>query len=196
MTNIQVMKRAGTTRQRLQDHAIRLFAQRGFDDVTVEEVANAAGVSHMTFFRYFPTKESVVLDDPYDPMIGEMVANQDTRLPALERARLGVLESWHRLDEPDDETTRLRIQLAAENRSLRARIWENNLRTEEVIVAALTGSGATSLEARVAAGAVNGALTAALFDWAEDEDAGTLGDRIRQALAQLKTTDVAKSVVR
>lgn len=64
------MTRAEKPRRSLQDHAIRLFGQRGFDNVTVEEVARAAGVSHMTFFRHFPTKESVVLDDPYDPVIG------------------------------------------------------------------------------------------------------------------------------
>lgn len=196
VTNMLRVTRAEQTRQRLQDHAIRLFVQRGFDNVTVEEVARAAGVSHMTFFRYFPKKESVVLDDPYDPVIGGAVARQDPGLPALERVCLGVLESWDRLDEPGDEMTRIRIRLAAGHRSLRARIWENNFRTEEIIVEALTGTGVTMLEARVAAGAVLGALTAALFDWAEDEAAGTLGDRIRRALGQLATGDVESSAVR
>ena len=191
-----VMTRAEQTRLSLQDHAIRLFVQHGFDNVTVEEVARAAGVSHMTFFRYFPKKESVVLDDPYDPVIGGAVARQDPGLPALERVCLGVLESWDRLDEPGDEMTRIRIRLAAGHRSLRARIWENNFRTEEIIVEALTGTGVKMLEARVAAGAVLGALTAALFDWAEDEAAGTLGDRIRRALGQLATGDVESSAVR
>ncbi|MGA8039217.1 MAG: TetR family transcriptional regulator, partial [Acidimicrobiia bacterium] len=86
------------------------------------------------------------------------------------------------LQAPDDEQTRLRIRLAASNRSLRARIWENNLRTEEIIVEALTATGISKLEARVAAGSVNGALTAALFDWAEQQDSGTLGERIREAM--------------
>ena len=141
------MTRAEQTRQRLQEHALRLFAKRGFDNVTVEEVARAAGVSHMTFFRHFPTKESVVLDDPYDPMIGAAVARQDIGLPALERVRLGVLEAWDRLDEPDDEASRIRIRLASAHPALRARIWENNHRTEEVMVEALTGTGVTPLEA-------------------------------------------------
>lgn len=188
------MSRAEKTRQQLQEHAIRLFADRGFDNVTVEEVARSAGFSHMTFFRYFPTKEAVVLDDPYDPVIGEAVARQDCSLPALERVCRGVLESWEQLEEPSDDMTRTRIQLAAGNRSLRARIWENNLRTEEIITEALTSTGVSTLEARVAAGAINGALTAALFDWAENGGKGTLGGRIRQALGQLSPAYVGEAV--
>ena len=155
--------------------------------MTVDEVAAAAGVSHMTFFRHFPTKESVVLDDPYDPVIGGAVGRQAVELPALERVRLGVISAWESLEEPDDETTRIRVRLAAAHPALRARIWENNHSTEEMIVEALTGSGVPILEARVAAAAVLGALTAALFDWAQDEDSGTLGDRVRRALRQLDT---------
>jgi AcrR family transcriptional regulator len=179
------MTRAERTRQRLQETALRLFTERGFDRVTVEEVAKEAGVSHMTFFRHFPTKESVVLDDPYDPVIGTAVARQDPGLRAVDRVRLGVLEAWRGLDEPGDEMTRARIRLAAAHPGLRARVWENNLRTEETIVAALTATGVAGLDARVAAGAVNGALTAALFDWAEAEGRGTLGDRIRHAMEEL-----------
>lgn len=177
------MTRAEQTRQRLQDQALRLFDERGFDHVTVEQIASAAGVSHMTFFRNFPTKESVVLDDPYDPVIGEAVAAQSADLPALERVRRGVLEAWRALDPPDDGTTLIRLRLAASHPSLRARVWENNLRTEDVIVEALRRTGVERLEARVAAGAVNGALTAALFDWAEEDGAGSLGERIEKALS-------------
>lgn len=176
------MDRAERTRQRLQDTAIRLFEERGFDDVTVEEVARAAGVSHMTFFRNFPTKESVVLDDPYDPLIGEAVARQDARLPVVQRILLGVLEAWRSSDTPTDESVRTRLRLAAGHPALRARVWENNRRTEEAIVEALTSTGVSLLEARIAAGAVMGALTAALLDWAEDQDDDSLGDRIVRTL--------------
>lgn len=179
------MNRAQRTRDKLQEEALRLFTERGYDDVTVQEIARAAGVSHMTFFRHFPTKESVVLDDPYDPVLGDAVARTSTDLPALERVTVAVLEAWEGLDEPDDEQTRARIALAASHSSLRAGVWENTQRTQDVIVEALMGTGVHHLEARVAAGAVNGALTAALFDWAENDDAGSLADCIRSALQLL-----------
>lgn len=186
------MSKSQRTKNRLQKEALRLFTERGFDEVSVEEVARAAGVSHMTFFRHFPTKESVVLDDPYDPLLGAAVAAQSTDLPALERVRLAVLQAWEAIDEPDDEMTRARIELAAAHPSLRAKVWENNQRTEEVIVEALIRSGVDRLESKVAAGAILGALTAALFDWAEDTGGETLGDRVRSALRLLATSVEAR----
>jgi len=161
----------------LQHHALRLFTQRGFDAVTVEDVAAAAGVSHMTFYRHFPTKESVVLDDPYDPLIGEAVRAQDPSLPAVVRVARGILTAWGGAVGPRDEDVRARLRLAATHPRLRARAWENNHRTEVVVVEALVATGVEVLEARIAAGAVLGALTAALFDWAEREQ-GTLEERI------------------
>lgn len=180
-----MVSRTDETRERLQEEAIRLFSERGFDNVTVEEVARAAGVSHMTFFRHYPTKESVVLDDPYDPVLGALVAEQNPSLPALEKVRRALLSAWEEVEEPGDEMTRARIELAASHRGLRARVWENNQRTMDAVVAALVENGSPGLEARVAAGAVLGALTAALFDWAEDEESGTLGNRIRGAMESL-----------
>jgi AcrR family transcriptional regulator len=50
------------TRRNIADEAMRLFVQRGFEDVTVAEVAEAAQVSEKTVFNYFPTKESLVMD--------------------------------------------------------------------------------------------------------------------------------------
>lgn len=124
------------------------------------------------------------MDDPYDPMLAEAVAHQDPNLPALERVCAGVLEAWQGVDGPTDEMTRKKVELAASHPSLRARVWENNRRTEEVIVASLTDTGTPGFEATIATGAVLGALTGALFDWAAH---GTvpLGELIREAMEQL-----------
>ncbi|MGB8362011.1 MAG: TetR/AcrR family transcriptional regulator [Acidimicrobiia bacterium] len=179
------ISRTNRTRRRLQEEAVRLFASRGYHNVTVEEVARSAGVSHMTFFRHFPTKASVLVDDPYDPIIGETVAGTDPSLPPLERVRIGLTRSWSSLDEPDDELIRARFRILTENEDIVAHAWSNNQRTEQVIIDALVASGVTKLEARVAAGAVIGALTAALLDWAESDDSGRLGDRVRETLELL-----------
>jgi len=179
------MGRAEETHQRIQDTAIRLFTERGFDNVTVEEVAGAAGVSHMTFFRHFPTKESVVFDDPYDPVIGGMVAAQDRSLPALQRICQGLLAAWALLDEPETEMTRNRIRLAAGHSGLRSRVWENNTRTEDIIVEALVADGVDEFEARAAAGAVSGAIVAALLYWGPNLETEPLGDSVRRAIGIL-----------
>jgi AcrR family transcriptional regulator len=57
------------TRDRIRASALRLLGEQGYDTTTVEQIAAAAGVSHMTFFRYFPTKDDVALSDSYDPML-------------------------------------------------------------------------------------------------------------------------------
>jgi AcrR family transcriptional regulator len=54
------------TQRTLQQAALELFAQRGYDDTTTEAIAERAGVSPRTFFRYFPTKESVLFIGEYD----------------------------------------------------------------------------------------------------------------------------------
>src|SRR5919197_1129588 len=51
------------TRQLIADTALRLFVERGFERVTVAEVAEAAGVSEKTVFNYFPTKEDLFFDE-------------------------------------------------------------------------------------------------------------------------------------
>lgn len=56
----RAQRRARTTAQ-LERVALELFAQRGFDETTVDELATAAGLGRRTFFRYFPTKNDVVL---------------------------------------------------------------------------------------------------------------------------------------
>ena len=57
------------TRSAIQEAALDLIDRQGYDATTCEQIAAAAEVSGATFFRYFPTKEDVVLTDDYDPMI-------------------------------------------------------------------------------------------------------------------------------
>jgi len=57
---------AGRVRSALLDAALNLFSIKGYDQTTTEEIADAAGVSARTFFRYFPTKESVLFSGEYD----------------------------------------------------------------------------------------------------------------------------------
>ena len=59
-------RKKARTRASLREHALRLFREQGYQATTVEQIAAAAEVSPSTFFRYFPTKEDVVIQDDMD----------------------------------------------------------------------------------------------------------------------------------
>lgn len=183
--------RAAATFERLRAVALDLFTTQGFAETTVEQIAAAAGVSHMTFFRYFPTKESVIVEDPYDPLIADAVRAQPTDLRPLERVRRGVLAAWTGAPIEVDAETRARIALMARHASLRAKAWENTRETERVVAEALVEAGTSPREAAVAAGAVMGAVMAALLDWATSDDDAGLGAAIVGALTLLAPDDEA-----
>lgn len=174
-----------STAQRIQAAALALFARHGFDEVTVEQVARAADVSHMTFFRYFPTKESVVLADPWDPLIAAAVAATPRDLAPLERVRRGLEVALGQMGAALDDETRLRVRLTAGHPRLRAAMWEQNQETATVIAVALVQTGVDEFEAGVAAGACLGALTTALLDWGGATDGDPLRVRMERALAVL-----------
>jgi len=169
-----------------RSEALRLFADRGYDETTIADIADAAGVTQMTFFRHFPAKELVIVDDPYDPAMAQAVAAQSPDLPVVERVRRGLLAAWEQLEDADVAECRLRLQIGAGHHGLRARMRENTVRTEAAIAAALTERGVPAFQAVVATAAVIGALTAALLEWANDPDAGPMGDAVAAALALLE----------
>jgi AcrR family transcriptional regulator len=93
------------TRQTISDAATTMFATRGFDNVTVSEVAARVGVSEKTIYNYFPTKESMVLDTA-DDALADMARGLRERRPdeSLTDAVLRALESdMRRFDEVSDE---------------------------------------------------------------------------------------------
>ena len=90
-------RKKARTRASLREHALRLFREQGYTATTVEQIAAAAEVSPSTFFRYFPTKEDVVLQDDMDVrMVAAFVgqpgrAQPGRRAPRRCGAGLGVV---------------------------------------------------------------------------------------------------------
>ncbi|GAA1430041.1 TetR/AcrR family transcriptional regulator [Microlunatus lacustris] len=180
---------AEATQVRLRRAALELFERQGYDETTVAQVAAAAGVTPMTFFRHYATKERVILDDPYDPGIAAAVAGQDPRLPVLERVRRGLLGAWAEISVQEDEELRTRLRVGAGHPRLRARMREDNFATETAVVDALVQAGTPRFDAAVAAGAVIGALTSALLEWATTTEPCPLGNAITAALGLLEQGD-------
>src|SRR5579862_8422064 len=94
-------RKKNATRDRIRASALRLFAEHGYDATTVEQIAAEAGVSHMTFFRYFPAKEDVALSDGYDPLIVGLLGQTPAEWPLAERIRAALLQGLAQLHDAD-----------------------------------------------------------------------------------------------
>ena len=165
----------------LVEAGLDLFERQGYEATTVAQIARAAGVTEMTFFRYFPAKEHLLLDDPYDPVLTAAIAEQPRELAPFTRAARGIRAAWRALPEPEAPVIRRRVRVAARTPGLRGAVWRSTGNTEQAIIEQLVADGAALEVARVAAASVLAALVAGLFMWADDEH-GTLADAIERAL--------------
>src|SRR5215472_10237202 len=80
-------RKKAKTRAAVQRHALRLFKEQGYDNTTVEQIADVAEISPSTFFRYFPTKEDVVLYDALDPLLFAAFEDQPAALGPIQALR-------------------------------------------------------------------------------------------------------------
>ena len=184
VTNIHVVDKLSRTRTALLRAALELFDERGYDATTAAAIAGRAGVSEMTFFRHFPSKDAVLVDDPYDPLIAEAVSCQPVELPVLAAAVAGVREAWKAVPAPAGAEVRDRLRIVSRTPSLRGTLARNSGATTDAIAAALRSRGAPQRDAAIAAAATIGALNAALLEWADGDDPD-LGSAIDAALRVL-----------
>ncbi len=184
-------RRRAETRELLQSAAFRLFVERGFDATSVSEITDDAGVSSMTFYRYFPTKESVVLDDDYDPLIAEVIAAQPRDLAPVERVRRAIGSAMPAVFAADRDRLRLRVGLILATPSLRARYFEQNEALIALIADALSRTprgrkGASpKFATRVVAAACAAAMTTAVLTWGERGGSGDLPRLMDEAFVAL-----------
>lgn len=182
---------ASRTKELLQQIGLELIAEVGYESVTVEQIAKAAGVSHMTFFRHFPTKQSLVLHDPFDPAIAAAVATQPHTLAALTRACRGIRVALKAVSLPEEEQVRLRVRIGATTPSLTAGMWANTVATQLAVSDALS-EASPHFESQIAAAATIGALTAAVLAWGTSQGERSLKDDLLEALEILDPTHSAR----
>jgi AcrR family transcriptional regulator len=193
-------RKKARTRASLREHALRLFREQGYQGTTVEQIAAAAEVSPSTFFRYFPTKEDVVLQDDMDTRMLEALARQPLELTPLAAIRGAMRETWDSFTAQEWEQIGQGAWLSMEVPEIRARAMNEFARTINVIsgaIASRTGRCGDDLRVRVLAGAIVGAMMAIFLpeqlDGGEarpDMDASLVSpgsaDRIDEALALLE----------
>lgn len=174
------------TRDTIQREALRLIAEQGYDATTCEQVAAAAQVSPATLFRYFATKEDLVLQDVYDPLIARAVQDRPSGEPPLTAVRRAFADALALVYEADLEAIRLRTALILSVPALRSRSREQQDSLVHHLADALAGRGggrADDLATLVVAGALASAVGAAVERWARD--GGDLRVHVDDALASL-----------
>ena len=177
-------RKKNATRDRIRASALRLFGEQGYDATTVEQIAAAAGVSHMTFFRYFPTKEDVALSDSYDPLIAGLLGQTPATWPLTERIRSVLVQGLRQVYDADRDTLLAQNKLIVSTPALRERLWASQMDTQQLILQALRAGQRDprpSFQDRVTVAACLAAATTAILTWVENNGTPELPDLIDQA---------------
>jgi AcrR family transcriptional regulator len=181
-------QKKNATRDRIRASALRLFQEQGYDSTTVEQISAAAGVSHMTFFRYFPSKEDVALSDSYDPLITSLLELTPETEPLVQRIRAALGQGLERMYATNREALFAQNSLIVTTPALRERLWADQVATQEVILEAL-GGGQDELrhdmQTRVTVAACLAAASTAVLMWVENGGTPELPELLDQAFDAL-----------
>ena len=172
-------RKKARTRASIREHALRLFREQGYQATTVEQIAAAAEVSPSTFFRYFPTKEDVVLQDGMDTRMVEALAALPPELAPMAAVRAAMRETWASFTDAEWEQIFEGARLSVTVPDIRARAMNEFARTITAVAGALaqrTGRSPDDLRVRVFAGAVIGVMMSVFLP---EELAGDLGSDVK-----------------
>ena len=167
------------TRLAIQEHALRLIREQGYGNTTVEQIAAAAEVSPSTFFRYFPTKEDVVLFDALDPLLIEAFRRQPAALSPIGALRSAMHEVFASMPAAAMTEQRQRGLLVYQVPELQTAWIADLLRTVRVMQGLLgerLGRPVDDPRLRLYTGAVMGVLMAGMIPILEEPDVDFLRD--------------------
>src|SRR5690242_12893155 len=162
------------TRASIQKEAMRLFLEKGYDETTIEDIAEAVEISPSTFFNYFPSKEAVVFQDDLDPLIIAAFDAQPSTVNPIRRLRNAMRTVFEHMT-PDQETlVRERAQLFLSTPELRGAMFSqfaDLVNQIAELLAARSGKKTSDFAVRNMAGAVLGVLLASMLMITEDPKA-------------------------
>jgi mycofactocin system transcriptional regulator len=183
-------RRRATSRAELEQAAFALFAARGFDATTVDEIAAAAGIGRRTFFRYFPSKNDI----PWGAFEVELERMRvrlkacPPEIPLADAIRVALID-FNRVTPAQVPLHRRRMELILRVPTLLAHSTLRFTAWREVVaefVAERTGGRQDDLAPQAIAHAVLGVAIAAYQHWLDDPDSD-LGALLDDAMRQLSS---------
>jgi AcrR family transcriptional regulator len=175
--------------QRIQEVALDLFDERGFDNVTIEQIADAAEVSPSSVYRYFGTKEQVILWDDFDVQFFDAADVELTTKPPVEAIRSALAEAMTRFYERDEALAQRKTRYALEEPALRLAMLEATDQFARRVALGLRGASDPPLdefEAEVTATVLVWAMVAASRHWHENGYRTPIRDELERALEMVE----------
>ncbi len=154
--------------RRVQEVALDLFDQHGFDTVTIEQIADAADLSPSSVYRYFGTKEQIVLWDELDVRLFDAIEAELAARPPVQATRRAISDILAQLFDRDEQLARRKTRYALEEPALRGALLEQTDEFTQRVAEALaraSGRRADELEPQVIASALISAMMAAARHW-------------------------------
>lgn len=176
------------SRRRLIEAALGVFAERGYAESTVEDIARAAGVTSRTFFRHFADKHEVLFGDD-DELLPQLIAaigvgDGPVRAePHMQQALAGLAAVL----EPRRDALRRRQRIIDSQISLSGRELAKQAQWQQSVTQALVDRGFPVDDADVLAAIGFALFRRCLHAWLADPDGPSLNNRIRMALARSRS---------
>ena len=167
----RVGRRPSTTQDHITSVALDLFANHGFDEVSVDDVARAAGIARRTLFRYYPSKNAIPWGD-FDAhlnLMRELLAEGDQRGDIAEALRTALL-AFNRFDDEERHRQRMRLILGTDALQAHSMTMYAGWRTVVAeYVARRRGEEPDGLVPQTAAWTLLGVALTAYEQWLTDE---------------------------
>jgi len=175
-------------RRLIQTESLRLFETQGYEHTAVEQIAEAAETSTTTFYRYFPTKEDVVLDNDASPLFEATVATRPAGEPLAVTIR-AAMAAVVGAAEADRDHTLARMRLIETVPALEARYAGQERRTIGYLARLLadrTGRPPGDYQLELVAFVLAGVLFTASRRWVADQGATPMTSLVDQALTTIE----------
>jgi len=175
-------------RRLIQTESLRLFETQGYEHTTVEQIAEAAETSTTTFYRYFPTKEDVVLDNDASPLFEATVATRPAGEPLAVTIR-AAMAAVVGAAEADRDHTLARMRLIETVPALEARYAGQERRTIGYLARLLadrTSRPPDDYQLELVAFVLAGVLFTASRRWVADQGATPMTSLVDQALTTIE----------